>query len=135
MHSYYKKLLKISYISLGLVSPLFTSAQGGGNAGGSGGSNNVSFNIKIDNPLAGGVKTLPELLTLIITKIINPIGGIVAVIMIMYAGFMYVTARGDTAKIKAAHNAILYAAIGAAILLGANIMALAIQSTVTSIAG
>jgi hypothetical protein len=50
--------------------------------------------------------------------------------MIMYAGFKYVTARGDSTKIKEATTALTYAAIGAAVLLGAWVISQAIQGTI-----
>ena len=50
--------------------------------------------------------------------------------MIMYAGFLYVTARGNSSKIEKAHNALLWAVIGAAILLGAWVISQAISSTI-----
>ena len=132
------QLTKILFIAQILIAtslvPLSSLAQGT-NPGGSGGTNPapIQYNIKIDNPLAGGVDNLPALLNLIIKNIINPIGGIVAVLMIMYAGFLYVTARGNQTQITKAHQAILYAAIGAAILLGSNLVATAIQGTIEQI--
>ena len=50
--------------------------------------------------------------------------------MVMWAGFKYVTARGDTTQIKEARDALLYAVIGAAILLGARILSDAIGRTI-----
>lgn len=39
-------------------------------------------------------------------------GGVVAVIVLIIAGFLYVTSTGDAGKVKTAKNAILYAVIG-----------------------
>ena len=61
---------------------------------------------------------------------ILPIGGVIAVLMIMYAGFLFVTAGGEPAKITKAKDALLYAAIGAAILLGAWVISEAIGGTI-----
>lgn len=38
--------------------------------------------------------------------------GAIAVIVIIYGGFLYVTSRGDAGKVTAAKNTILYAVIG-----------------------
>lgn len=38
--------------------------------------------------------------------------GVVAVLMIMYAGFKYTTAAGDSSKIASAKNTLIYAVIG-----------------------
>ncbi len=90
------------------------------------------FDIKIKNPFSGG-NDLYSFIKTIINEILIPIGGVVAVLMIMYAGFMYVTARGNPAQISKAHDALLYGAIGAAILLGAWVIAGAIEGTVNEL--
>lgn len=92
-------------------------------------TNPVKFNIKISNPFSGG-NDLYAFIKTIINEILIPIGGVIAVLMIMYAGFLYVTAGGNETKIKKAHEALLYSAIGAAILLGAWVIAGAIEGTV-----
>lgn len=89
----------------------------------------VKFNIKIDNPFKGG-DNLMGFIETVIKEILMPIGGVIAVLVIMYAGFLYVTARGDTGKIKTAHDTLLYGVIGAAILLGAWVIAGAIGGTI-----
>jgi hypothetical protein len=38
--------------------------------------------------------------------------GIIAVIMIVYGGFRYITSGGDATKVTSARNTILYAIIG-----------------------
>ncbi|MEK7117392.1 MAG: hypothetical protein AAB861_01315 [Patescibacteria group bacterium] len=91
--------------------------------------------IKIPNPLKGGTDSIPVLLEKIISEALLPIGAVVVVVMIIYAGFLYVTARGKPEDIKKAHDALLYAAIGAGILLGARVLAGAIQATVIQIGG
>jgi hypothetical protein len=68
-----------------------------------------------------------------VNNILIPIGGVVAVLMIMYAGFLYVTAGGNEAKIKTAHQALTWAVIGAAILLGAWVISQAIQGTINQL--
>ena len=99
------------------------------------GSNPPPIDIKITNPLKGGTDSIPVLLEKIISEALLPIGAVVVVVMIIYAGFLYVTARGKPEDIKKAHDALLYAAIGAGILLGARVLAGAIQATVTQIGG
>lgn len=89
----------------------------------------VKFNIKIDNPFKGG-DNLMDFIKTVINEILIPIGGVIAVLVIMYAGFLYVTARGDTGKIKTAHDTLLYGVIGAAILLGAWVISEAIGGTI-----
>jgi len=91
-------------------------------------------NIKLENPLKGGVDSLFGLLRLIIDKILLPIGGILAVLAFIYSGFLYVTAQGSEDKIKKAHNALLWTAVGTALLLGAWVFAGAICGTIAAIA-
>ena len=84
--------------------------------------------IVIVNPFKAN--TIQELIKTIIDDILIPIGAVVAVVMIMYAGFLFVTARGDSGQITKAKDALLYAVIGAAILLGASIISKAIEITI-----
>lgn len=88
--------------------------------------------IEIKNPFKGG-SSIPALIETIVRQILMPIGGVIAVLMIMYAGFLYVTAAGDPGQIKKAHDALLYAVIGAAILLGAFAISTAIQGTINEL--
>lgn len=69
----------------------------------------------------------------IITRVVNVvsiIGGILAVIMIIVGGAMYMMARGDAGRAKLARETIIYALIGIVIILLAQaIVALAIGTT------
>lgn len=119
------------------VAPYFSLADegtAGGDEGRAGGGTNIT--IEINNPFkcAGQANcTVYELIRTIVNDILLPIGGVLAVLMIMYAGFMYVTAKGDPGKIKAAHDALLWAVIGAAILLGAWVISEAIRGTINQL--
>lgn len=111
-------------------------AQGGAtNPGGLGGASNdgdCDATFCIENPfnVGGG---LYDLLQKVVNEIILPIGGVLAVLAFIFAGFLYVTAQGNETKIKKAHNALLYAAIGTALLLGAWTFANVIRNTVNDI--
>jgi hypothetical protein len=48
----------------------------------------------------------------LVINIFSVVVGIIAVIMIVYGGFRYITSGGDTTKITSARNTILYAIIG-----------------------
>ncbi len=95
----------------------------------------TSISIQIKNPFkcSGDTCTIPGFINTILNSILLPIGGVVAVLMIMYAGFLYVTAGGDEGQIKKAHNALLWAVIGAAILLGAKVISDAIRETINQL--
>jgi hypothetical protein len=47
-----------------------------------------------------------------VINILSVFVGIVAVIMIIFAGFKYVTSGGDSSKISSAKNALIYAVVG-----------------------
>ena len=87
--------------------------------------------IEIKNPFKE--ETIEGLITTIIKDILIPIGSVVAVVMVIYAGFLFVTARGDTGQITKAKDALLWAVIGAAILLGAWIISEAISKTINQL--
>lgn len=50
------------------------------------------------------------------------LAGVIAVIIIIVAGFMYVTSSGDAAKVVKAKNAIMYAVIGLIIIIFAYVI-------------
>ena len=52
------------------------------------------------------------------------------VIFIIYAGFMYVAARGNPETIQKANRALIYAIIGGVIILGAEAIGIIIENTV-----
>jgi heme/copper-type cytochrome/quinol oxidase subunit 2 len=61
------------------------------------------------------------------------IGAIVVVFFLILAGFKYVTARGDEKQISSAHQTLTWTIVGAAIVLGAKVIASAIQATVSQL--
>lgn len=52
------------------------------------------------------------------------------VLYIMYAGYLYVVARGNPGKISEAHQALLWAVIGGVLVLGAKLIVDVVQGTV-----
>ena len=81
----------------------------------------------LDNPLK--FNTIDELLTGIISVLLIFAVPII-ILFIMYAGFLYVTAQGDTTKIQTAHSALTWAVVGGLIVLGAEVIKTIIQGTV-----
>lgn len=125
-------------VAMIFIAPLFVLGQGeggqgggGGEGGQGGGSAPVTMNVEIANPFQQD--TITGLINTILNDILIPIGSVIAVIMIMWAGFLYVTAGGDTGKIKEAHQTLLWAVIGAALLLGAKVLSDAISATITQL--
>ena len=114
--------------------PSNTGGSGPSNTGGSGPTAPTStISSKLQNPFGTKAKDIPELFQIIIKNIIIPIGAVLAILAFIYAGFLYVTAAGDEKKIGIAHKALLYAAVGTAVLLGAGVIAEVIRATINQL--
>ncbi len=107
------------------VSPVGVLAQG------EGGPSAASFDFHIDNPV-GGFDNLVDLFIELLKIVMLIVGPIIAV-MLIYTGYLFVTARGNETQLKTAKQMFLYVVIGAAIILGAEIIARAIQATVNGL--
>ncbi len=85
----------------------------------------------LQSPL-GGVSNLNNLIKKILEVVVD-IGTPIAVLFIIYAGFLFVTAQGNETKITKAKNAFTWAVIGTAVLLGAWVLAVAIEGTIRNL--
>lgn len=94
--------------------------------------NDFSLNVVIDNPLKTEIDTLPEFIEEIL-RIVLKIGVPIIVLAIIYSGLLFVMAMGNPEKLKQAKDTLLYVLIGGAILLGAWVIAEAIQGTLTKL--
>lgn len=75
-----------------------------------------------------------------LSQVVTAVVDVVQVLLIMatvlyllYAGLMFVTARGDANKISQARDALLWGMVGAALIIGARVLVAAIQSGVGNI--
>ncbi|MCK5027169.1 MAG: hypothetical protein KAS07_02000 [Candidatus Pacebacteria bacterium] len=85
----------------------------------------------IDNPLDPTTRgSLKAVLDELFTKI-SELGAILLAIMIVYSGFLFVTAVGNDEKLKKAKDSIRYVIIGGAVVLGATGIAELIEQTLT----
>lgn len=118
-----KKILLALFIasSFIVVTPAF--AQSGATS---------TVRTSITNPLKTG-DTVQDLFKSIIDNILIPIGAILAVLAFIWSGFLFVMAQGEPAKLETAKRALLYTAIGTAILLGAKVILDVITGTVSSL--
>ena len=123
-----RTLLLIGFLTL---VPILTFAQTSG-SGTVPSSGSGVVPVGLTNPIKG-VDSIYKLVSLVLNNIIIPIGSVVVVIMIIYSGFLFVTARGNPDKIEDAKRTLLYVVIGAAILLGASVISLAIGGTLCQI--
>ena len=86
---------------------------------------------KISNPIKG-VDSLDGLLKILLEGLIK-IGIPIVALAVIYSGFLFVSAQGNSEKLKSAKRALSYSLIGAAILLGSWAIAQLISSTVTAL--
>ncbi len=114
------------------------NTQGGGGSsvgtqGGQQGANKLpSVATDLMNPL--GNTTIQQFFLNII-KVLLVFAVPIIVFFIIYAGFQYVTARGNTEKISKATSALTWALVGGVIILGAELILQVIQGTVNQITG
>ncbi len=87
----------------------------------------VKLNVTLVNPIEAN--DFQEFLAKVI-HIMYLIGIPITAIMIIWSGFLFVTAGGDTGKIKTARETFLWTVVGAAILLGAEVISSALIETV-----
>ena len=66
-------------------------------------------------------------------KIVIQLGAIAVVFFLILAGFKFVTARGDTKQIESARSTLTWTVIGGMVVLGAQVIADAIQGTVNEL--
>ena len=85
----------------------------------------------IVNPIPN-VTSIPGLIQTILSGVLT-IGIPIVALAIIYCGFLFVFARGNSEKLSHAKEALLYTLIGAAILLGAWAIAQMISSTVLAL--
>jgi hypothetical protein len=87
---------------------------------------------KLVNPLGEGT-TLNSFLLSILSIVTDTIGPVIVILMLVYVGFLFVTAQDNSTKISAAREMLLWTVVGALILLGAKAIAMGIQATVTAL--
>jgi Na+-driven multidrug efflux pump len=80
----------------------------------------------------GNLDTIPKVIEAVV-KIVLIVGIPIIALSIIYTGFLFVEAQGNPEKITKAKKAFLYTVVGAALLLGAFVIANAIGATVKDI--
>ena len=94
------------------------------------GGTNITTTIK--NPLGDKITDIPSFIKELITIVLY-VGIPIVALFIIYTGFLFVQAQGNPEKLTKAKNSLMYTLIGAALLLGAFIIAEAIGKTVDEI--
>ncbi len=126
---YYLASIALFFLSSKIVFAQLGGQTGSGLSGqtGSGGCQAGT----ICNPIPN-VTSLNDLLKDILQGVIK-IGIPIITLALIYSGFLFVTAQGNSEKLKSAKKALLYTVIGAAVLLGSWAIAQLIHSTVSSL--
>lgn len=106
------------------------STGGGDTSGGSVGTGGGDTSGGITNPLK--FNSISEFLNAILDVIIL-VSVPIIVLFIVYAGFLFISAQGDVSKLDTAKKVITYTIIGAVLILGAKVLAVAIQATVSEL--
>ncbi len=89
----------------------------------------VAIRAQIENPLGSGstFQTIVERFIKLAQLLVTPL----SVLMILIAGFMYMTAGGSEERLKTAHKMLIWAIIGIALVL----LATAAQAIIKSVLG
>ncbi len=94
------------------------------------GADGSSSGSSLQNPLQfGGIAEFIAGALTVMLQVALPIISL----FILYAGFMFVSAQGNTEKLAAARNNFFYVVIGAILILGAWVIATLIGGTVTQL--
>lgn len=109
-----KSKLLLLPATLLITSPVFVAAQ------------------KIANPLGPKGGSL-EQIVLSVVNIVQILLIMATVLYLLYAGLMFVTARGEASKLTKARDALLWGMVGAALILAARVLVTTLQSSVNSI--
>ncbi len=123
MKSIHKKIFSIILFSFVLFSPIFSFADTINDA-------SLIKEGKITNPIS--YNNINDFIRAILQGAIK-IGIPIIALAIIYSGFLFVSARGNSEKLSEAKNALLYTCIGAAILLGAWAIAQLISNTILAL--
>ena len=116
-----KKLLLIAIFVLVVFTPIFSFGQA---------VQPINNTTTITNPISPN--NINDFIKIILQGVIK-IGIPVVALAIIYSGFLFVAAQGNSEKLKTAKKALLYSLVGAAILLGSWAIAQVISNTVLAL--
>lgn len=94
-------------------------------------ANKFELTVAVENPL-GNKKDVKDILAAVLQTIVK-IALPVVIVMVIYSGFLYVMARGNPEAVSKAHKTLTWTLVGAAILLGAQLIATVLVETVSNI--
>ena len=89
---------------------------------------------QLDNPLSPEFQTIPAFIEGAL-KVMVMVALPIITVFVVYAGFQFVLAQGNTEKLNTAKKNFLFVIIGALLIMGAWIIATLIGGTVTQLTG
>ena len=92
---------------------------------------NPQATVRLDNPLTQNFDNPAVLIGFIIKAILGIVGG-VALVMMVYGGFQWLTAAGNEEKIKNGTQTMLWSAIGLVLVFSSYVLA---QTVINAISG
>jgi hypothetical protein len=95
----------------------------------------VAFAQTLNNPTSGaGINNIQDFIAAFLKAVVQ-ISLPILTLFIVYAGFKFVFARGNSGRLEEAKKNILYVVLGAILILGAWVLATLISSTATQVLG
>ena len=101
-----------------------------GNFGGVSGYGGVAGATGLRNPV--NANSLPQLLDLALKAVVD-IGAVIGVLAIVYCGFLFLKAQGNSEELETAKRAFYWTLIGLAILLAASVLETILKNTISSL--
>lgn len=128
-----KNIYKLCFIAYVFIMPVISFAQTTPSQPTAGTTPSDPSAGKIVNPLGpNGIDSIQGFIRVILEGVLR-IGIPIVALAIIYCGFLFVAARGNSEKLTKAKSTLLYTLIGAAILLGSWAIATLISSTVLAL--
>ncbi len=95
----------------------------------SGGGSSGSYSCGTSGSITSGIKGLAKT----VVDIFSVVVGIISVIMIIYAGFRYITSGGESGSVSSAKSTLIYAIIGLVIVVLAQLIVHYVLGTASNI--
>lgn len=92
----------------------------------------MAQNKGLQNPLDDSISSIPLLIAAIL-KVVVMVALPIITLFIVYSGFKFIAAQGNSAKLEEAKKNFLYVIIGAILILGAWVIATLIGGTVSQL--
>ena len=93
----------------------------------------TALSFSVPNPLGTSTTTLDKVLSNVLDAIVLLLTPVIT-IMLLYCGFLFISAQGNVEKLGDAKRALMYTLIGAAVILGAKGLSLVLSNTITCLA-